>query len=556
MTCNSANYNNSSDWNNIDGNVTTVGTNGAASYYGTYDQSGLLYEFTDAISGSSKTIIGGSRFSSDVTDLSKNSSLNLSPAIANSMLGFRVAALSTSVNALISWQTVGNASNPADTNGYGSVNDIYQISTYLITISEYANFLNSIAQTDSYSLYSSNMLGISRTGFNGNYVYAVSTNMHNKPISNVSWFRAARFINWLHNGMPSTGSQLSSTTEDGAYSLNGANTGLITKNSGATFWIPAFDEWYKAAFYDPDSSKYWTYATQYDSAPTAVTAQTNGDGQFPAFCVSPTPTPTMTPTPTPTPTITPTVTPTITPTPTPTQSVTPTPTVTPTLTPTPTPTITPTVTPTLTPTPTVTPTNTPTPTPTQSVTPTPTPTPTQTPTPTPTLTPTPTPTPTPTASSCNLHMVGQLIYDGNVFDADDISILYKNYKFDKIILEPYVDARVDEAFEAPYIAFDISVDNSVFVVNNISQSSISIDTNIANIYRFNQSDPSNSNYRLSLSYSADNINNDTITSGVRYFGTPGTEGSYTELTILPSMPSTIYYYSDTSSSMGADISIE
>ena len=46
----------------------------------------------------------------------------------------------------------------------------------------------------------------------------------NKPITIVSWFDAARFCNWLHNG------QGSGSTETGAYTLNGAMSGIYMKN--------------------------------------------------------------------------------------------------------------------------------------------------------------------------------------------------------------------------------------------------------------------------------------------------------------------------------------
>ena len=73
----------------------------------------------------------------------------------------------------------------------------------------------------------------------------------NKPITFVSWFDAARFCNWLHNGQPS-GAQNAATTEDGAYTLNGATSGVaISKNATAKVWIPSENEWYKAAYYDP-----------------------------------------------------------------------------------------------------------------------------------------------------------------------------------------------------------------------------------------------------------------------------------------------------------------
>jgi formylglycine-generating enzyme required for sulfatase activity len=82
----------------------------------------------------------------------------------------------------------------------------------------------------------------------------------------------------MANGQP-TGAQSSTTTENGAYNVNGATSGnapaknAINPNTGAppTFYIPLENEWYKAAYYSPalnsGSGGYWTYATQSDTAP-------------------------------------------------------------------------------------------------------------------------------------------------------------------------------------------------------------------------------------------------------------------------------------------------
>ena len=65
-----------------------------------------------------------------------------------------------------------------------------------------------------------------------------------------------RFTNWLHNGQPG-GAQDAATTEDGAYTLLGAMSGIIAKNGGAKAWIPSESEWYKAAYYDPNQGRCW-----------------------------------------------------------------------------------------------------------------------------------------------------------------------------------------------------------------------------------------------------------------------------------------------------------
>jgi formylglycine-generating enzyme required for sulfatase activity len=80
----------------------------------------------------------------------------------------------------------------------------------------------------------------------------------------VSWFDAARFANWMQNG------QGSGSTETGAYTLGGATSGTAPAvNSGAQFYIPTENQWYKAAYYKGGSTNagYWDYATQSDSAP-------------------------------------------------------------------------------------------------------------------------------------------------------------------------------------------------------------------------------------------------------------------------------------------------
>jgi formylglycine-generating enzyme required for sulfatase activity len=188
-------------------------------------------------------------------------------------------ALSTPAFAAVNidYVPVGNAGNTADSTGYGAVAYNYQIARNETTISQYAEFLNAVAKTDTYSLWNSNMgsnlniAGITRSGSSGSYVYSVTTGSGNKPITYVSWFDAVRFTNWLHNGQP-TGAQNASTTEDGAYTLNGAMSGVtVSKNVGATVWIPTENEWYKAAYYDPTkggTGGYWLHANQSDTMNT------------------------------------------------------------------------------------------------------------------------------------------------------------------------------------------------------------------------------------------------------------------------------------------------
>ena len=191
----------------------------------------------------------------------------------------------------------GNANDPGTGNVYGGVNYSYQIGKYDVTIGQYTDFLNAVAATDTYSLYNAstatdlNVAGIAQSGSSGSYAYSViaasgsapngGVSAANRPITYVSWWDSARFSNWMANGQP-TGAQNSTTTENGAYNVNGATAGdtpaknVMNPNTSAapTFFIPNENEWYKAAYYSPvlnsGSGGYYTYATQSNVIPGNV----------------------------------------------------------------------------------------------------------------------------------------------------------------------------------------------------------------------------------------------------------------------------------------------
>jgi len=128
--------------------------------------------------------------------------------------------------ATFDWVTVGDAGNAPDTTGYGAVGYEYRIGKYEVTIQQYTDFLNAVAQSDPYSLWNAssasdlNIAGISRSGASGEYTYSVigpsgitptgASSPGHRPITYVSWFDAARFSNWMQNG------QGAGSTETGA----------------------------------------------------------------------------------------------------------------------------------------------------------------------------------------------------------------------------------------------------------------------------------------------------------------------------------------------------
>ena len=187
----------------------------------------------------------------------------------------------------IDYVPVGHAGNAADTTydpiGYGAVAYAYKIGKYEVTNAQYTEFLNAVDPTgaNANGIYNTNMGSNARGGITytsgaaSGSKYTIRTSMGDKPVNYVSWYDSARFTNWLHNG------QGAGSTETGAYTLSG-NTGIITKNVGATVWLPSEDEWYKAAFYQPsaaggDADSYWLYPTQSNTVPTVGTANATGD---------------------------------------------------------------------------------------------------------------------------------------------------------------------------------------------------------------------------------------------------------------------------------------
>jgi len=176
-----------------------------------------------------------------------------------------------SASVTFSWVTVGNpgnANDPATGSVAGSVNYVYQISQYDVTNSQYDQFLNAVDPngTNQLDLFSTSGKGEDGVAFNSaapaGDKYSVISGHANQPVVNVNWYDAARFTNWLSNGQGSGG------TETGVYNMSQPNP---TRAANATIFIPTRNEWYKAAYYDPNlnggAGGYYEYATQSNTAP-------------------------------------------------------------------------------------------------------------------------------------------------------------------------------------------------------------------------------------------------------------------------------------------------
>jgi formylglycine-generating enzyme required for sulfatase activity len=202
---------------------------------------------------------------------------------------FGFLAITQSMDAVaIDTIPIGNIANSPDQNHrgdgrFGRVEYFYRIGVTEVTNDQYAEFLNAVAAIDTHGLYSGGY-GIHRFGLPGAYSYTVEPNLGNKPVIQVSFWDAARFANWLHNGRP-VGNQTNSTTEDGAYTLGDVTNppiASVNRNDGATWFLPSENEWYKAAYHQPatrggDVDDYWLYPTATNSQPTIARANSVGD---------------------------------------------------------------------------------------------------------------------------------------------------------------------------------------------------------------------------------------------------------------------------------------
>ncbi|RLS76191.1 MAG: PEP-CTERM sorting domain-containing protein [Planctomycetota bacterium] len=188
-------------------------------------------------------------------------------------LAFAVASLAaTAFGVVIDYRTVGNpgnANNPV--NSLGAVSSAYRIGTYEVTNTQYAEFLNAVGRSNTNSIYNANQGtnangGITQSGSSGSFTYAVKSGFANRPVNFVSWYSAARFINWLQNGQTTNVSSM----ESGAYTIpSNATTGsVIARSAAATVFLPTVNQQQKAAYYNPATTAYFAYGTSSNTAPT------------------------------------------------------------------------------------------------------------------------------------------------------------------------------------------------------------------------------------------------------------------------------------------------
>jgi formylglycine-generating enzyme required for sulfatase activity len=154
----------------------------------------------------------------------------------------------------IEFVTIGSPGNASDATGdpnpVGSVSYAYRIGKYEIS-EDMINKANALGG-----------LGI-----------AHDNRGPNKPATSVSWFEAAIFVNWLNTstgGTPAYKFDGSGNFQLWTLGDAGYNPNNLYRNSLARYFLPSVNEWYKSAYYDPNSGVYFDYPTGSDTEPTAV----------------------------------------------------------------------------------------------------------------------------------------------------------------------------------------------------------------------------------------------------------------------------------------------
>jgi len=285
-----ANFNYTITNNLFSGILSSVGTNGVPSYYGTYDQNGNIAEWLepDPIEANNALQYAAGGSIQTATGIGLKSIELASGFLGYSHIGFRIAsisnisdssAISSTLN--FSFQTIDDIENIPDTEpllvrssnnvfdteaivNLGYVDQKYRISTFETTNSQYSVFLNCVAtgiNNTSNNLYdtrmsSENMGGILRNSNGFTYSYTTKSDMANKPVNFVSYINAIKFTNWLHNGTPSGNAFenkfIEEILEDGAYSIFiENNTYLIKYNNNKKYFLPNLNQWHKAAYFEP-----------------------------------------------------------------------------------------------------------------------------------------------------------------------------------------------------------------------------------------------------------------------------------------------------------------
>ncbi len=186
-----------------------------------------------------------------------------------------IVAFGSGVNSFnMEFVPIGNPGNPADITGSpspaGAVTYNYNMGKFEVS----RDMVTKANAAGGLGLTLANM-----AAYNGNGL--------NRPGTGVTWLEAARFVNWLNTSkgfQPAYKFTTNNVTEGNSLwqpSDPGYNASNRYRNTGAHYFLPSADEWYKAAYYNPVFGNYWDFPTGSNSDPYPVASGTsNGNAVY------------------------------------------------------------------------------------------------------------------------------------------------------------------------------------------------------------------------------------------------------------------------------------
>ncbi len=197
-------------------------------------------------------------------------------------------ALSQPTTPAFDWVTVGAAGNRGATAaelpwapeaaGLGAVDHAFNITRTEVTIEQWWPFANAYQQ---YVAQDDNTGWVALSGRYLDFTLGERHLIWNDQAAHfpvqTNWYMAARYTNWLHNGMRTDRAAFESGVYDtSTWTTNpdGSRNDQRERSPGAVYFLPNQDEYAKAAYYDPDRygdglEGYWTFPNRSQSPPTS-----------------------------------------------------------------------------------------------------------------------------------------------------------------------------------------------------------------------------------------------------------------------------------------------
>ncbi|MGD9690830.1 MAG: SUMF1/EgtB/PvdO family nonheme iron enzyme [Phycisphaerales bacterium] len=173
----------------------------------------------------------------------------------------------------------GNPPPGGSANGRGAVSYEYRIGRFEVTTEQWVEFFNAALDRPAndrlpHVVAPSTWGAVGAPAQNGGQRFRVPAGNEMRPVGNISWRMAAMYCNWLHNNKSTDRAAFM----NGAYDVSTFGyignifTDQLTHNPEARYWIPTWDEWIKAAHYDPNrygegEGGYWAYSITSDTQP-------------------------------------------------------------------------------------------------------------------------------------------------------------------------------------------------------------------------------------------------------------------------------------------------